>query len=186
MGLYIALGIIGGVVIILALWIIIVYNAFIRKRNRVENGFSQIDIQCKKRFDLVPNLVEIVKGYAKHEKETLENVIAARNSGVASTGASGLASADLRLNNTLSRIFALSEAYPDLKANTSFLSLRDELIALEKAIAISRAFYNDAVMIFNNAIMVFPNSIITKLFRFKKAEFFNASDAERQNVNVKI
>ena len=150
----------------------------------VDNNFSQIKIQCKKRFDLVPNLVETVKGYATHEKETLENVIAARNKGTSANNPEALAEANNQLTQTLGRLFALSEAYPDLKANANFTNLQNELVSLEKAIAVSRQFYNDSVMMYNRKVMTFPNNLIANLFRFTNAEFFEASEAETQNVKV--
>ncbi|MCL1811871.1 MAG: LemA family protein, partial [Methanomassiliicoccaceae archaeon] len=151
---------------------------------KVENNFSEIKIQCKKRFDLVPNLVETVKGYAKHEKETLENVIAARSMGVSAKDAHELAKANSMLTQTLSKLFALGEAYPELKANANFMHLQNELVSIEKAIAASRSFYNDSVMMYNKAIMVFPSNIMAALLRFEKAEFFDAPEEEIQNVKV--
>ena len=178
--LYIAIG----VAALFILWIILAYNGLIGKRLRVDNNFSQIKIQCKKRFDLVPNLVETVKGYAKHEKETLERVIAARQAGLSAQTPEDLAKANNQLSGVLGKLFALSEAYPDLKANANFGSLQGELTGIEKSIAVSRQVYNDSVMVYNRAIMVFPRNIIAGLFRFKKADFFSAPEEELQNVKV--
>ena len=173
-----------GIIAIIVVWAILAYNGFIKSRLLVDNSFSQITIQCKKRFDLIPNLVETVKGYANHEKETLENVIAARNRGNSAGSPEALAQANNQLTQTLGRLFALSESYPDLKANVNFMNLQNELVNLEKAIAVSRQFYNDSVMMYNRKIMVFPNAVIAGLFRFGPAEFFEATEAETQNVTV--
>jgi len=180
MGVYIAIG----VAVVIILWAIISYNGFIKSKLGVDNSFSQIKIQCKKRFDLVPNLVETVKGYAKHEQETFENIVNARNRGVSANDPTELAEASNQLTQTLGKLFALSEAYPDLKANTNFIELQRDLTAIEKAIAVSRQFYNDSVMIYNRKIMVFPGNIIAGMFGFKQADFFDTPDAETQNVKV--
>ena len=178
--LYIAAAILA----LIALWAILAYNSFVKKRLRVENNFSHIKIQCKKRFDLVPNLVDTVKAYAKHEKETLEGVALARSSASSAKNAHDLSAANNQLTQALGRLFALGESYPELKANANFMHLQGELVELEKAIAISRAFYNDAVMMYNKAIMVFPSNIMASLLRFKKAEFFDAPEEEIHNVRV--
>ena len=179
-GLYVLIG----VVVLLVLWAIFAYNGFVKSKLSVDNNYSQIKIQCKKRFDLVPNLVETVKGYAKHEKETFESIIDARNRGTSANTPEELADANNQLTQTLGKLFALSEAYPDLKANTSFISLQSELVNLEKAIAVSRQFYNDSVMIYNRKIMVFPSNIFAGIFGFKSAEFFQAAEAETQPVKI--
>jgi LemA protein len=170
--------------VLVSLWVILSYNSFIKKKLKVENNFSQIKVQCKKRFDLIPNLVETVKGYASHEKETLEKVIAARSMGDSAKTAKELAKADNGLTQALSRLFALGESYPDLKANTNFLMLQNELSDIEKTIAATRGFYNDSVMMYNKAIMVFPNNIVAKMLGFAKADFFDAPEEEIQNVKV--
>jgi LemA protein len=182
--LYIGIGVCVGIAFLTVLWIIMMNNSFIGKKLKVENNFSQIKIQCKKRFDLIPNLVETVKGYARHEKETLENVIAARSMGDQAKSARELARADNQLTQALGRLFALGESYPDLKANSNFMMLQNELSDIEKAIAASRGFYNDSVMIYNKAIMVFPNVIAAKILKFEKADFFDAPEEEMQNVKV--
>jgi LemA protein len=175
-----------GIIAIFVIISILFYNSFIRKKLKVENNFSEIKIQCKKRFDLVPNLVETVKGYAQHEKETLENVTVARSAGVTAQSVRDLANANSQLTQTLNKLFALGEQYPDLKANINFGKLQDELVNIEKAIAVSRSFYNDAVMIYNRAIKVIPAALFASLFRFKDAEFFDAPEAELENVKVKF
>jgi len=175
-----------GIICVFALIAILFYNSFIRKKLKVENNFSEIKIQCKKRFDLVPNLVETVKGYAKHEKETLENVTVARSLGATAKSVRELADANNQLTQLLNKLFALSEQYPDLKANVNFGKLQDELVTIEKAIAASRSFYNDAVMMYNRAIKVIPGNIFASLFGFKDAEFFDAPEAELENVRVQF
>jgi len=174
------------IIIIIAVIPVLYYNSFIRKRLKVENNFSEIKIQCKKRFDLVPNLVETVKGYAQHEKSTLEGVTLARSMGSTANSVRSLAEANNQLTQMLNKLFALGEQYPDLKANANFGKLQDELVNIEKAIAVSRSFYNDAVMIYNRAIKVIPANIFASLFRFKEAEFFDAPETETENVTVKF
>jgi len=182
----IVLLIIVGIVLVFALISVLFYNSFVKKKLKVENSFSEIKIQCKKRFDLVPNLVETVKGYAQHEKETLENVTVARSMGASAKSVRELATANNQLTQLLNKLFALSEQYPDLKANANFGKLQDELVTIEKAIATSRSFYNDAVMIYNRAIKTIPGNMFAALFRFKDAEFFDAPEAELENVKVKF
>ncbi|MDR2698725.1 MAG: LemA family protein [Candidatus Methanoplasma sp.] len=178
-----------GIVIVAALFAIILilfYNSFVAKKLKVENNFSQIKIQCKKRFDLVPNLVETVKGYAQHEKETLERVTIARSAGTTANSVRDLAKANNQLTETLNKLFALGEQYPDLKANINFGKLQDELVNIEKAIAASRSFYNDSVMIYNKAVRSFPGNVFASLLKFKEAEFFDAPESEMENVRVKF
>ena len=184
--LWIILIVLGVLLVILVLLLILFYNGFVSKKLKVENNFSQIKIQCKKRFDLVPNLVETVKGYATHEKETLERVAIARSMGASANTVRELAKANNQLTETLARLFALSEQYPDLKANISFGKLQDELSEIEKTIAAARSFYNDAVMIYNKAVKTFPGNVFAALFKFKEAEFFDAPEEELENVKVKF
>ena len=172
------------VVILFALWMILMYNRFVGKKLKVENNFSQIKIQCKKRFDLIPNLVETVKGYAQHEQTTLQSVIEARSAGVSAKNAEELSKANNQLTQTLSKLFALGESYPDLKANTNFMHLQNELSDIERTIAASRGFYNDSVMMYNRSIRIFPNMIVAAMFKFKTAEFFDAPEEETENVKV--
>lgn len=174
------------IVALLVIWFIGVYNSLVSLRNKVRNQFSQIDVQLKKRFDLIPNLVETVKGYAKHEKETLEEVIAARNAyGTAKTDEEKI-EASQELSKGISKIFALAEAYPDLKANTNFLSLQSELKEIEDKISYARQFYNDSVMVYNNKIEMFPSNIASSIGGFKKEKFFEADEKERENVKVEF
>ena len=174
------------VIILIIIVLIYFYNNFVDKKLKVENNFSQIKIQCKKRFDLVPNLVETVKGYAKHEKETLENVTAARSLGTTANSVRELSQANNQLTQALNKLFALGEQYPDLKANISFGKLQDELVNIEKEIATARSFYNDSVMIFNKAVRSFPGNVFASILKFKEEEFFDAKEEELENVKVQF
>jgi LemA protein len=174
------------VLLLLVLFGISSYNGLIVKRNRVKNAWAQIDVQLKKRFDLVPNLVETVKGYAKHEAGTLEAVVKARNQYISAGNPEEMMKANTEMTGALSRLFALAESYPDLKANTNFMELQGELSELEEKIAYARQFYNDTVLMYNNAIQVVPANIIASLFRFQEEPYFKADEAERQNVQVQF
>ena len=185
----IVLYIIIGIIVILAVWQIIFfitsYNGLVSMRNRVRNQHSQIDVELKRRFDLIPNLVETVKGYAEHEKTALEDIIKARNSYVAAgNNTSQALQADNALEGALTKLFALSESYPALKANTNFMSLQKELSEIEKRIVFARQFYNDSVLKLNNKIEMFPSNIVAKMFHFETESFFEASAEERENVAV--
>jgi len=175
------------VVAVIALIVGGVYNQLVRRRNEVDNAWSQIDVQLKRRLDLIPNLVETVKGYAAHEKTALEAVISARNSAM-STGASPheQAAADNAVSSALRQLFALSEAYPDLKANQGFVSLQDELSNTESRIAYARQFYGDAVETYNTAIQKFPAVFVASMFKFSEREFFAAEEAARSVPEVKF
>ncbi|MDD5927450.1 MAG: LemA family protein [Firmicutes bacterium] len=181
------IGIIIAVVVILLVVAIGMYNSFIKLRNSCEEAFSTMDVYMKKRFDLIPNLVETVKGYAAHEKETLQNVIAARNNlQNASTTEEKLAGENA-LQGTLKSLFAVAEAYPDLKANTNFLDLQDQLKMIEEDIANSRKYYNAVVKQFNTKCEMFPSNIIASIFHFEKQPMFEVETAEeRKNVEVKF
>jgi LemA protein len=176
------------VIVLLALWLIAMYNGLVRGKNRTAEAWSDIDVQLKRRYDLIPNLVETVKGYATHEKETLENVINARNRAMSVTdGASGAkAEAETQLSGALKSIFALSEAYPDLKANQNFLELQRELTDTEDKIQAARRFYNGNVRDFNTSLQVFPTNIINGMLNFKAYEFFQAAEDEKAPVQVKF
>ncbi len=180
---FIGLGI---VAVLIVIWVIATYNKLVKLRNKVKDQWSQVDVQLKKRFDLVPNIVETVKGYAKHEKDTLEAVVNARNSALSAKTPADEMDANNQLTSTLNKLFALTEAYPDLKANENFLSLQESLKDVEEKIAYSRQFYNDTVLTYQNATQVFPTVIIANLFGFKGEEFFKAADEERENVKVKF
>lgn len=179
--------VIAGILILIFGYILITYNALVARRNMALNQKSQIDVELQRRFDLIPNLVEIVKGYAKHEKTTLEDVIKARNSYVSSGSDTAQAlAADSALTSALSRLFLLVESYPELRANASFMNLQNELANTEKKIAFSRQFYNDSVYKLNNKIEMFPSSIVASLFKFRKEQFFQAADNSRNNVAIDL
>lgn len=175
------------VLVLLALFVGVTYNSLVRRRNEVDNAWSQIDVQLKRRLDLIPNLVETVKGYAAHEKTALEAVIAARNTGMAaSSDPHAQASADNAMTGALRQLFALSEGYPDLKANQGFVSLQEELANTESRIAYARQFYGDAVSTYNTAIQKFPNVVFAGMLGFSAREFFEAEDAARVVPEVKF
>lgn len=167
-----------GAVVILAGWAVLTYNSLVTRKVEVDNSWSQINVQLKRRYDLIPNLVETVKGYASHEKETLERVIQARNMAMGAKSISEQGQAENVLSGTLKSLFAVAEAYPDLKANQNFLSLQEELTATENRIGFARQHYNDVVSQFNGALMRFPNNIVGGMFGFKAAEFFQLDSAE--------
>jgi len=176
------------IVAIIIITIIGIYNSLIRLKNRVKEAWSDIDIQLKRRYDLIPNLIETVKGYAKHEKETLEKVIKARNLAMnaqSSGDTKTKANAENILSGTLKSIFALSESYPDLKANQNFLELQRELSDTENKIQASRRFYNNNVKDFNTKIEIFPTNIFAGILNFKKKDFFEISNKkEKENIKV--
>ena len=178
--------IIGVIVLLILIWGVATYNSLVDFRNRVKDSWSQIDVQLKRRFDLIPNLVSTVKGYAKHESETLESVIEARNSYTTATTPHEKMQANNMLSDTLSKLFALAENYPDLKANQNFLELQTELQETEDKIAMARQFYNDTVLTYNNKIEMFPSNIVASMFKFKMEEFFKAEEEARQNVKVEF
>ncbi len=181
----IALIVIAVVVVLLIIYLIAAYNGLIRRRNQIENSWSQIDVQLKRRLDLIPNLVETVKGYAAHEKETLERVIQARNMAMqAPNNPHAQAEADNQLTGALKSIFALGEAYPDLKANQNFLQLQEELTATEGRVAYSRQFYNDSVLEYNNKLQQFPTMYFARALKFERREYFEADEAARTAPNV--
>lgn len=174
-------------VALLVVFIIVSYNGLVRRRNQVDNAWSQVDVQLKRRLDLVPNLVETVKGYAAHEKSTLEAVITARNAAVAAgPGPAAQGQADNMLSGALRQLFALSEAYPDLKANQNFLALQEELTSTESRVAYARQFYNDSVLGYHNKLDTFPTVLIAKMGNFPHREFFEAEDAARTAPTVKF
>ncbi len=181
------LAIIGGIVLILIIWIIASYNGFVKLKNSIEEAFSTMDVYLKKRYDLIPNLVETVKGYASHEKETLERVIAARNKAASATTMEGRVEGENALQGVLKSLFALAEAYPDLKANANFMELQGELSRMEEEIASSRKYYNAVVKTYNTKREMFPSSIIAGIFRFERKPLFEVGSAqERENVRVQF
>jgi len=183
MEIYIAIA----VVVILIVAFISIYNSLVRGRNQVKNAWAQIDVQLKRRYDLIPNLVETAKGYMKHERETLEAVTQARNLAQqsSSAGAGARAKVEGELSGALSRLLAVVENYPDLKANQNFLALQEELTSTENKIGFSRQFYNDSVLRYNNRTQEFPSNVIAGMTGFKPGEFFEVTaEAERQAPKV--
>lgn len=174
------------IVILLIIWVIVSYNKLVKLRNKVKDQWSQIDIQLKKRFDLIPNLVEIVKGYAKYENETLKEVVEARNSAISAKTPTDEVNANNQLTSALNKLFALSEAYPELKADNNFKELQENLREVEDKIAYARQFYSDAVLNYKNAIETFPTIIIAKAFGFKQESFFTIVEDEKQNVKIQF
>jgi LemA protein len=176
-----------GVIVAIVIWAIMMYNNLVSLRNRVRNGFSQIDVQLTRRHDLIPNLIEAVKGYMQHERGTLEAVVQARNAAVSglkkaaadpadANAMKELASAEAALGSTLGRLFALAEAYPDLKANQNMMQFQEELASTENKVAFARQAFNDFVMSYNNACQSVPQSLIANNFGFKEAEFLQIDD----------
>ena len=192
----IVLAVLVGLVVIVALWVMGAYNGLVKLRNRYRNAFAQIDVQLKRRYDLIPNLVETAKGFMKHERETLEAVIQARN--MASSARQGVSTEDAEsmgalmaaeggLGNALGRLFALSEAYPDLKSNTNMMQVSEELTSTENKVAFSRQAYNDSVTAYNTQTEVFPSSVIAGMFNFGQATLFEVAEAgERDAIKVEF
>jgi LemA protein len=185
------------VIVALVVWAITIYNGLVTLRNRFKNAFAQIDVQLKRRYDLIPNLVEIAKGYIKHERETLEAVIKARNQAAAAATAAGanpgnpaamqqLGAAEGALTGVLGRMFALAEAYPDLKANTNMLALQEELSSTENKVAFSRQAFNDAVMEYNTRRESFPDNIFAGMFQFGPAELLAATESAEERKAPKL
>ena len=174
------------VVAVLVLYVISTYNKLVKSRNKVRDQWAQIDVQLKRRYDLIPNLVETVKGYAKHEKDALEAVIAARSKALSATTPEEEMKADGDVSRALSKLLALTEAYPELKANENFLKLQDSLSETEDKIAYSRQFYNDNAKSYRNLVEMFPSNIVAKLFRFEAMPFFEASAAEKEAPKVQF
>jgi LemA protein len=172
------------VILLVIIYLVAAYNGLIRRRNQIENAWSQIDVQLKRRLDLIPNLVETVKGYAAHERDTLEAVIQARNAAMVAEGPQDQATAENMITGALKSVFALSEAYPDLKANQNFLNLQEELTGTEGRIAYARQFYNDTVYRYNTKIQSVPSNVIANQFKFAEREYFEVDDAARGNVQV--
>jgi LemA protein len=182
-----------GIVVAIVVWAISMYNNLVGLRNRVRNAFSQIDVQLTRRYDLIPNLVEAVKGYMSHERETLEAVIQARNAAVSGLqqakndpatpeAIKALAAAETTLGGTLGRLFALAESYPDLKANENMIQFQEELASTENKVAFSRQAFNDSVMTYNNACQSFPSNLVANNFGFKHAEFLDIGEEAKREV----
>jgi LemA protein len=182
LGLWIVLG----VVVLVALWAVFAFNRLVTYRNRAEEGWSQIDVQLRRRYDLIPNLVETVKGYAAHERELFEEVARARSAAIGATGAAEQASAENAITSGLRKLLAVAENYPDLKASANFLALLEELTGTESKIAYARQYYNEQVRLLNTRIQSFPSSVIANLFHFERREFFDIEDSARGPVRVDL
>src|SRR3989344_5804919 len=177
--------IVGIVLVVVVLWLVGIFNALVRARNRVKEAWADIDVQLKRRYDLIPNLVEIVKGYAAHEKEVLENVVKARSEAMNAHTVGEHGQAENMLSGALKNLFALAEAYPSLRASENFAKLQDELADTENKIQAARRFYNTNVLALNNKTEQFPTNVVAGMFSFKKAEFFELSEAAaREPVKV--
>jgi LemA protein len=170
------------ILVVLVLWVVGMYNGLVRLRNQVKNAWSQIDVQLKRRHDLIPNLIETAKGYMKHERDTLDSVTKARTQAVEAKGVANQAKAEGELNNAISRFMLVVENYPDLKASQNFLSLQEELASTENKVGFSRQFYNDQVLAFNVKIESVPSNIIANMFGFKQAEFFEIEEPTEREV----
>ena len=174
------------VVVLILLWVMSTYNGLVALRNRVKDQWAQIDVLLKRRADLIPNLVETVKGYAKHESGTLEAVINARNKAVSASNVHDSAVANGELTQALTHLFALSESYPELKANTNFISLQNDLKETEDKISYARQFYNDAVLTYNNKVTMVPSNIVASIANFKTGVFFEALEKDKEAPQVKF
>ena len=181
-----ALWIAVGLVVLVLLYAIYLFNRLVSLRNRVDNGWSQIDVQLRRRYDLIPNLVETVKGYAAHERELFEQVAAARSQAIGASSVGDQAQAENQLTAGLRRLMAVAENYPDLKASQSFLALQEELTGTESRIAYARQFYNDQVMLLNTRIQAVPSNVVAKVFGFTPREFFDIEDPIRGPVQVDL
>lgn len=175
-----------GIVAVVVLYVLFAYNSLVRLTNRIKNAWAQIDVQLKRRADLIPNLINTVKGYVKHEKGVLTEVTKARSALTKASGVANKAKADNMLSDTLKSLFAVAEAYPKLQANQNFLMLQEELAGTESKIAYARQFYNDMVLALNNKVQMFPSNVIAGMFKFKHKEFFETAAAERKNVKVEF
>jgi LemA protein len=179
--------VLAGVVAVVVLWFVFTYNGLVRLRNQVKNAWSQIDVQLKRRYDLIPNIVETVKGYAAHEKETFERVIQARQRGIDASTVKQQQEAENMITGALRQLFALSEAYPNLKANENFLALQEELASTENKIGFARQYYNDTVKDFNTRQQMFPANLVASMLGFQPAEFFEIEEAsQREAPKVKF
>ena len=180
--MYVALGII----VLIAVWLLATYNGLVTLRNRVREAWSEIDVQLKRRSSLIPNLVEIVKGYAKHEKSVFENVTKARSALVNASTLSAKAKANDQLSSALKSLFAVAEAYPNLRASENFKQLQEEISDTETKVAASRQFYNTNVLDLNNSLETFPSNMVGNMFGFQKEEFFKATEEEKADIQVKF
>ena len=181
-----AVWIVLGVAVLLLIFVIVAYNGLVRLRNRIDNAWAQIDVQLRRRYDLIPNLVETVKGYASHERQTFESVTKARADAINAQGVADQAQAENVISGALKSLFAVAEAYPELKANQNFLALQEELTATEGRISYARQFYNDEVLKLNTRIQTFPTNMLAGAFGFSEREYFEADDTSRGPVSVQF
>jgi LemA protein len=182
----IAVWIVLAILVLLVLYVIVSYNSLVRVRNRTDDAWSQIDVQLRRRYDLIPNLVETVKGYATHERQTFEAVTQARTQGLNAQGVAEQAQAENMITGALKSLFAVAEAYPELKANQNFLALQEELSGTEGRISYARQFYNDTVLKLNTKVQTLPTNILAGMFGFKTREYFEADDTSRGPVTVQF
>jgi LemA protein len=182
----IVLGVLAGIVVILGLWVMGLYNGLVRLRQAVRNAWAQIDVQLQRRHDLIPNLVNTIKGYAAHEKGTLDAVVSARSRATSATTTADKIQAEGELSGALSRLLMVTEAYPELKANQNFIALQEELTSTENRVAFARQAYNDAVTQINTGIQTFPAVLIAGMFGFKEEPFFQTSEAEKKAPTVQF
>ena len=174
------------VLVLLVIWVAVTYNSLVSQRNRVGDQWSQVDVQLKRRFDLIPNLVQTVKGYAAHEQSTFEEITAARTHYMSASTPAEKVTANTEMTNVLGHLFAVAENYPELKANQNFLDLQAQLADTENKISVSRQFYNDTVLGYNNRVQMFPSNLIAGLFHFQAAEFFRAEESEKAAPKVEF
>ena len=174
------------IIILLAAWAVVSYNGFVKLRNQIEEAFSTMDIYLKKRYEMIPNLVEIVKQYSIHEKETLEKIVQARSMAINARSVEERGQNENMLSGALKSLFAISEGYPELKANQNYLELQDQLVVLEDDISQSRKYYNGVVKVMNNKVEIFPSNLFAKIFGFKRYPYFMADEYERQNVEIRF
>lgn len=174
------------IIILLAAWAVVSYNGFVKLRNQIEEAFSTMDIYLKKRYEMIPNLVEIVKQYSIHEKETLEKIVQARSMAINARSVEERGQNENMLSGALKSLFAISEGYPELKANQNYLELQDQLVVLEDDISQSRKYYNGVVKVMNNKVEIFPSNLFAKIFGFNRYPYFMAEEYERQNVEIRF
>lgn len=180
------IGVLAGLLLIVVAFLIATYNKLVQLRQRVQNAWSQVDVQLKRRYDLIPNLVNTVKGYAQHEKDTLERVTQARNMAIEAGNITDQAKAENMLSGALKSLFAVAEAYPELKANTNFMQLQTEISDTESKISYARQFFNDTVQIFNTKIEVFPNNLVAGMMGFQMVDYFTLQGEVEARQNVKV
>ena len=178
--------VIAAILVLIALYMVGVFNKLVNARNKVQNQFSQIDVQLKRRADLIPNLVETVKGYAKHEENTLKEVIEMRNKAVNAGSVNEKIAANNELTGALNKLLAVAESYPDLKANENFKELQKDLKDTEDKISYARQFYNDSAMLYNNLVDMFPSNLVASIFKFKNFEYFKIEESEKETPKVKF